>query len=100
MALMRSATRSAAMAGPGRRLGHDVTMRHLRGAARATAGANSAPANPSVPPSTSRRRVILVMIVFLLLAPPSPPGVKMVDRTVAGADRKPVGRGDRERHVG
>src|ERR1043166_381233 len=92
--LMRSATRSADMPGPGRRFGHDVTMRHLTGAARATAGAASPP-TAAGPDFISLRRVSVGMA-----SPSSPPGVKMMHGAVARPDREPVGAGDRERHIG
>src|SRR5207302_9385109 len=91
--VIRSATRTADMPGPGSRLGHEVTMRHLTGAARATAGAASTPARAG-PAFISLRRVILAMA-----SPSWPPSVKMMHRPMARTDREPVGAGDRQRHV-
>ena len=57
---MRSATRSADMPGPGRRFGHEVTMRQRFACARATDGAAiAASADPALP--TRLRRVKRVM---------------------------------------
>ena len=47
------------MPGPGRRLGHDVTMRQRRVSPRAMRGAAIAPASPNAPVRASVRRVII-----------------------------------------
>jgi hypothetical protein len=74
--LMRSATRSADMPGPGRRFGHDVTIFHFTVWARAIEGIAIA---PKAPVTTAVRRVILVM-------GSSPESVEMMQRPVALAD--------------
>ena len=58
---MRLAMRSADRPGPGKRFGHDVTMRQRRVSARATAGAATAPRSESAPPRASLRRVMSVI---------------------------------------
>ena len=62
-ARMRSAMRSADMPGPGRRFGHEVTMRHFCVCARAIAGAATRPAAMPVPIVKFRRVVIACSIV-------------------------------------
>src|SRR6185503_992426 len=89
---MRSATRSADIPGPGSRFGHDVTMRQRLPCARATEGAAIAAAPTA--PATRLRRVSLVMVRSL------PPGMKMMRRAAALADRKLVGGRDRGGDVG
>ena len=91
---MRSATRSADMPGPGRRFGHEVTMRQRFVCARATDGAAIAPARPSRRRRATRlRRVKRVMLCLL------PPGVKVMRRPVPLPDLELVGRRDRVGHV-
>src|SRR5690348_6798043 len=80
----RSAMRSADMPGPGKRLGHDVTIRHLTVCARAAVGMAIAPARLAV---TALRRVIFVMVS-------SPSLMKMMQRAVAAADLEFAGGGD------
>ena len=52
-AAMRSATRSADMPGPGRRFGHDVTMRQRLPCARATDGRGERAARARAPANES-----------------------------------------------
>jgi hypothetical protein len=54
--------RSADMPGPGKRFGHDVTMRQRRLSLCAKAGVATAPARPAAPRDTTPRRVILAMV--------------------------------------
>src|SRR6185312_16740653 len=62
--LMRSATRSADMPGPGSRRGHEVTMRHFVVCARATAGAATAPTAVTPAPMVNLRRVVLMALSY------------------------------------
>jgi hypothetical protein len=79
--------RSADIPGPGKRFGHDVTIRSFFVCARATDGAAIAPAKlEPTRPAAMVRRVIFVMS--------SPVSVEMMERTVAVADFKFVGGGD------
>jgi hypothetical protein len=57
---MRSATRSADMPGPGRRLGHDVTMRQRTVCALATLGIATVPAIAALPPISFLRDSLLM----------------------------------------
>src|SRR2546430_8410918 len=85
------------MPGPGSRRGQEVTMRQSRFWPCTTmAGAATACAIPNAPAPASTRRVIIVISPLR----PSPPGVKMMHRTVAGADLDPVGGGNRGAHIG
>src|SRR3954470_24452040 len=59
--LMRSATRSADMPGPGKRFGQEVTMRQRLVWARAIDGAATAPRTPVAPLRTNLLRVICVI---------------------------------------
>ena len=56
---MRSATRSADMPGPGRRFGHEVTMRQRRRLRARHRGRGERAGEPDAPAPTSFRRVIL-----------------------------------------
>jgi hypothetical protein len=58
---IRSATRSADMPGPGKRFGHEVTMRQRNLPLCASAGAAIALASPSVAARVMLRRVTLVI---------------------------------------
>src|SRR5687768_4494577 len=87
--LMRSATRSADMPGPGRRFGQEVTIFHFTVCARAIDGIAIAPRAPVV---TAARRVILVMWS-------SPECVEVMQRPMALADFYGVGFGDGGGHV-
>jgi hypothetical protein len=57
--------RSADMPGPGKRFGHDVTMRQRRLSLCANAGAATEPVSPAAAPDASWRRVILFIERFL-----------------------------------
>src|SRR3954471_15272227 len=84
IAAIRSAMRSADSPGPGRRFGHDVTMRQRLPCARATEGA----ANVAVPAAISVRRVGVMNCLL-------PPGMKVMHRAMALPDLELVGTADR-----
>src|SRR5919109_550067 len=86
--------RSAETPGPGRRRGHDVTMRNFCVCARAMEGAASVPAPRT--PSAARRSSFFI---FISVFKPLPHRMEMMDRPVSVADAELICRGDRGGHI-
>src|SRR3954467_7205425 len=90
---IRSATRSADMPGPGRRFGQEVTMRQRLVCARAIEGAASAGASAAARMRVRRVGFGCSCLSLRDMGRLLPPGVEMMHRAVAVADRELVGGG-------
>lgn len=68
---MRSATRSADMPGPGKRFGHDVTIRKRAVCASATLGVANTPATAAPPIRFRRDSLLMIVLAYAIVVPRS-----------------------------